>query len=477
MSQRVKWGLILLSLFFSSCARDYVTGKRTFSLVSESREIEIGREADPQIIAEFGLYDDPKLAAYIDSLGQAIARVSHRPNLKYTFRVVDSPIVNAFALPGGWVYFTRGILAHFNSEAELAGVMGHEVGHVVARHGAEQMSKAQLAGLALNVGAAVSANFRRLSRVAEMGLGLLFLKFSRGQESEADLLGVEYSTRLGYNAHQMANFFKTIARISEKSGQSIPSFLSTHPNPRDREVRIHQLTDEWQKKIAFHPNHRRKIDYLRRIDGIVYGNDPRQGFVENGMFYHPQFRFQFPVVRGWQVNNSPSAVQMVNKDQTAGIQFTLGKGRSPREAADNFLSNVQAEVIEKKSLSIHGMPAMRVEAILTSQNQNMQVLSHFILKDGQIFVFHGFTSQKSFDKYVDTFNRVARGFDRLRNRAALSKKPLRVRIRRVRKAGNLATVLKRMGAKPRQLDELAILNGLDLKDPVPRGAWIKILHE
>ncbi|MCZ6765918.1 MAG: M48 family metalloprotease, partial [bacterium] len=143
---------VLLLLVISSCARDYVTGKRTFSRYSEAAEIKMGVEADPQIVAEYGVYDDESLNAYIDGIGQKIAKVSHRSDLSYTFRVVDSPVINAFAVPGGYVYFTRGILAHFNSEDELAGVMGHEIGHIVARHSIEQMSKAKLVEGGLQIG-------------------------------------------------------------------------------------------------------------------------------------------------------------------------------------------------------------------------------------------------------------------------------------------------------------------------------------
>ena len=175
-----------------SCAQDYVTGKSTFSLMSESQEIALGREADPQIVAEYGEYKDPALNAYVAGLGKEIARVSHRPNLEYNFRVVDSPIVNAFAVPGGYVYFTRGILAHFNSEDELAGVMGHEIGHVVARHGAEQQTRAQLATLGLGLGSVLSEDFQKISGALQMGVGLLFLKYGRGQESEYDKLGADY---------------------------------------------------------------------------------------------------------------------------------------------------------------------------------------------------------------------------------------------------------------------------------------------
>ena len=464
--------LLVAGLF--SCARDYVTGKRTFSLVSEADEIAMGRASDPQIISEFGLYDDPKLAAYVDSIGQAIARVSQRPNLKYTFRVVDSPVVNAFALPGGWVYFTRGILAHFNSEAELAGVMGHEIGHVVARHGAEQMSRAQLANLGLGLGSVLSADFAKYSRLAQTGLSILFLSFSRGQESESDLLGVEYSTKLGYNANEMANFFKTIAKMSA-GGESVPSFLSTHPNPADREATVHRLANEWQKKINYQPKRLRKIDYLRHIDGIIYGEDPRQGFVEGNMFYHPQMRFQFPIPAGWQLTNSPVVVHMLDPDKKAAIQFAAGKGSTLAEAADQFVNSTKAQVLKKQNVQIHGMPGLMLESQISAQEQALQIRSYFINFNKTVFVFHGYTSPADYPKYVARFDATAKGFDRLRNKKALQKKPLRVRIRKVNKSGDLTKVLKGFGMKQDWLDQLALMNGMELTDRVGAGEYIKIL--
>ena len=261
---RVHMVLSVLSvLVISSCASDYVTGKRTFSLYSDADEIKMGRDADPQIVAEFGVYDDEALNAYVDGIGQRIVKVSHRPDLSYTFRVVDSPVINAFAVPGGYVYFTRGILAHFNSEDELAGVMGHEIGHIAARHSVEQMSKAQLVGGGLQIGAALSQTFQKYAGIAGAGVGLVFLKFGRDQESESDRLGVEYSTKLGYDSHKMADFFQTLASMREGSAQSLPSFLSTHPDPGDREVRVNELTDEWRNRINYTPlNKDPKEDYF-----------------------------------------------------------------------------------------------------------------------------------------------------------------------------------------------------------------------
>jgi predicted Zn-dependent protease len=468
--------LLIVGLLFWACARDYVTGKRTLSLVSESQEIAMGQEADPSIVAEYGVYDDANLAVYVDGIGQSMVKVSHRPTLKFTFRLMDTPVVNAFALPGGFVYFTRGILAHFNSEAELAGVMGHEIGHVTASHGREQMSKAQLATLGLGLGTIFSEDFRRFSDVAQQGLGLLFLKFSRDNESESDLLGVEYSTRAGYDAHHMARFFRTISRISEKAGGGPPTFLSTHPNPENREQRVGALAADWQQKVPGPKGGADRAAYLRRIDGIVYGDDPRQGFVEGGYFYHPELRFQFSVPAKWQVVNQPSQVQMVSPEQNAGIQFSLGKGASPQEAAQTFATNAQAEVLRNQATQVNGLRAHTLISNLQTQSGVLRVMSYFIQMDDKIYMFHGYTSPTLFDGIAPTFEQVMKSFDCLRNQAALSKQPRRVKIMTVDQPGDLKQTLTRFGVKQEELEEIAIVNGMYLQDKLQRGDLVKVVR-
>lgn len=466
----------LAVLIVYSCARDYVTGKRTISLVSESQEIAMGREADPQIVAEYGLYDDQALSEFVNRIGQQIAQTSHRPNLQYTFRVVDSPVVNAFALPGGWIYFTRGILAHFNSEDELAGVMGHEVGHVVARHGAEAQTRGQLAQLGLGVGSILSPQVAQLSEIAAQSIGLLFLKYGRDQESESDRLGVEYSTKLGYDAHKMAGFFRTIARLSE-GGQALPSFLSTHPDPGDREVKVNQLATEWQGKVAFAPRNTDRSEYLRRIDGIVYGDDPRGGFVQNSVFYHPDLRFQFPVPKGWYLRNTPQAVQMAAPEKNAVVQLTLEKGASPKAAAEAFVKNSGAQVLRSEARQVHGMPAARVESNVQNQNQVLQVMSYFIQKEQNIFAFHGFTTTQLYGQFAASFEAVMEGFDQVRNQAMLAKKPMRVRIERVRQSADFATVMRSFSMPENMMKDLAILNGADPSDRLATGSLVKVIRE
>ncbi|UCH83296.1 MAG: M48 family metalloprotease, partial [Candidatus Latescibacterota bacterium] len=234
---------IMLTLFIAfvavhcGCSKDYVSGKQTFTLIDEDQEVAMGKEYDVQIVAEYGLYNDEDLAAYIDRIGQSIARVSHRPQLEYHFRVLDDGMLNAFALPGGYVYFPRGILAYFNSEDQLVGVMGHETGHVVARHSVKQMSNRVLfSGFGLTDRLAKA--FPVVGGLATAPINIGLLKYSRDHEKQSDELGVEYSTRTGHDARHMADFFKLLSDMSEEGGQHTPTFLSTHPDPGDRYNRV-----------------------------------------------------------------------------------------------------------------------------------------------------------------------------------------------------------------------------------------------
>jgi predicted Zn-dependent protease len=278
--------MMMAWLVLGSCAKNPVTGKRDLMLLSEGQEVAMGKQSDPEIVKFFGLYEDKDLQQFIDEKGQQMADISHRKNLDYEFKIVDSPVVNAFAVPGGYVYFTRGIMAHFNNEAEFAGVLGHEIGHIAARHSAKQYSNAMLAQLGLVAGAALSPEFAQFADLAQNGIGLLFLKFGRDAESQSDKLGVEYSTKIKYDAKQMASFFQTLERLQGQGGEEVPTFLSTHPDPADREVKVAKLADDWKRKTKSETLKVNRDSYLRMIDGIDYGEDPKQGFVEQHVFYH-----------------------------------------------------------------------------------------------------------------------------------------------------------------------------------------------
>ena len=262
--------LLLLSTLASGCAVNPVTGSRELVLISEGQEIQMGRDADENIVQSLGLVEDPGWQEYVQRLGERMAGQSERPDLPWTFRVVDDPVVNAFALPGGFVYITRGILGHFSSEAELAGVLGHEIGHVTARHSVNQMSRSQLAQFGLGVGSVLAPDLAPLAQAAEAGLGLLFLSYGREDERQADVLGLRYMTRDSYDPREMAETFSMLADASgAREGGRVPAFLSTHPDPLERRDAILQRIEAGEVSGEVIP--------ARGVSGQTRGTEIRVG--------------------------------------------------------------------------------------------------------------------------------------------------------------------------------------------------------
>jgi len=482
MKNLLKFSCLLLAIsFFNSCARNPVTGKKEVVLMSEAQEIAIGREADPQIISQFGLYEDSSIQQFIREKGQQMAAISHRPKLEYQFRVLNSEVVNAFAVPGGYVYFTRGIMAYLNNEAEFAGVLGHEIGHIAHRHTVEQQRNAILGQLAIIAGIIIDPDLAVFAETASTGLQLLLLKNSRNAEREADELGVEYSSKIGYDATQMAHFFITLERQSKGTeAAELPEFLSTHPNPGDRNVAVSKLAEEWKKKLNLTNPIVNRNSYLQRINGLIYGEDPREGYRENNVFYHPVLKFQFPIPANWNYQNIPQRVQMAPKDGKALLMLMLARGNSLQAAADSFLRANQLTYVESSNTTVNGLQALYVLADQQPQQQGqspLRTMSYFILYNGTIYHLVGVSALANFNTYVSSFNYTMQGFRALTDPAKLNKKPERIRIRTVGSSMSLSQFLRQQNVAEARMEEHAILNSMLLTDNVPQGTLIKIIAE
>ena len=473
-------GFLFLLISFAwviSCAINPVTGKKELMLMSESQEIQLGKQSDQEVIQTYGLYNDPKLTAYIESMGQKLARLSDRPNLTFHFRLLDSPVVNAFAIPGGYVYITRGILAYLNNEAELAGVLGHEIGHVAARHSAKQYSKAQLAQLGFGLAYTFSGEFRKYAGLANFGVNMLFLKFSRDDERQADQLGVKYSSEAGYNALQMAEFFRTLDRMQPSGQGALPGWFATHPNPKERIQNVRKLARQWQTKLGKKHWIINRNGYLRHLNGLIFGDDPRQGFVEDGIFYHPKMRFYFPVPAGWKLVNTHTQVQMVSPKKEAVILFTLAKGQTPQQAADAFIKQSKGSVLASDPMRLQGYSAHRVIETIETEKGKLKIFSLFIKKGTHIFVFYGYTSDDLFPGYLKTFRATMFKFNRMTNPRRIQIKPDRIHIQKLTKTSSLGQVLRAFGIPGKELEKLALLNGMKLTDAVPTGTLVKIVRK
>ncbi len=472
------------AIIIPSCAVNPVTGERQLALISEEQEIAMGKEYDPQVIATFGEYKDEDLMAFIQEKGTEMGKISHRPDLTYHFRILDSPVVNAFAVPGGYLYFTRGILAQFNNEAELMGVLGHEMGHVAARHTVSQQSKQQLGQLLLIGGMIASEDFRDFAPYAMQGMQLLFLKFSRDAERQSDRLGVEYASKLHYDGQQMANFFRTLDRMSgSESPGGVPTFLSTHPDPGERYQKVTQLAEKWKEELNYEQWLVREESYLRMVEGMVYGEDPRQGFEENSVFYHPELKFSFPVPSGWMLVNSPAQVQMAPEGGQALIVFSLAEQTVAQTAAEESIKALQLKLLESRRTTVNGMPAVVTVSERVTQNeqtgqeQQIKVLSYFIEYGGKVYIFHGVSDGTNFNNYLRNFETTMTNFSRLTDPSKLNRQPKRIRLRTVKQNGTLANALKSFGSENDKMEDLALLNNMELTDQVKSGELLKVLGE
>jgi predicted Zn-dependent protease len=452
--------------------------------MSEAQEIALGLSYDPQVIATFGEYPDKNLQNFIQSRGAELGKISHRPNLEYHVKVIDSPVVNAFAVPGGYIYLTRGILAQLNNEAELEGVMAHEMGHIAARHTVSQQSKQQIGQLLLIGGMIASEKFAQYAQYALQGMQLLFLKFSRDDERQADALGVEYSSKLGYDAHKMADFFKVLQKMSLSESQGgIPTFLSTHPDPGDRYNDVNKSATEWQTQLNLGTYKVNQDAYLQMIDGLIYGEDPKQGYVEGNTFYHPELKFKFSFPDGWKLENSPLQVSITPSDQKALMLFTMSSQKTLESAVDTTIAQYKLTLQDSKKTTVNGLQAIVIQCKQVSQDQSTGatqtniVRSYFISHGGLIYVFHGVAAETDFVTYGSIMNSSMTTFSDLTDASKINVKPKKVEIVKVQRAGTLSDAFVYYRVPQKQYNELALLNDIELTDQVQSGKLIKIIGE
>lgn len=467
--------ILVLALAALSCAVNPVTGKKELMLYSEAQEIEMGKQTDQAVAAQFGIYEDAALQGYISKLGLSLAAKSQRPGLPWRFAVLDSPVVNAFAVPGGSVYVTRGILAMMSSEAELAAVLGHEIGHVNARHSMSQMSKQQLAQIGLVAGSVISKKFAQYAGLASAGLQVLFLKYSRDNEHQADALGVDYSRAGGYNPADMAVTFQALQRMGDLSGghSSLPGFLSTHPLTADRIKNVQTMLRPGDAGLA-----RRPEGYLRSVENVVYGEDPRQGYVENGFFYHPGLRFQFAVPAGWTVQNAPASVTLIAPDQAAGV---ILRGGTFDGTAEEYARKAAAEitqsggkVIDENRTTVNGLSCFEQAYTIPQEDQStVRMTLSCLKKDNWVYAFQALSSPDGFPKYASSFKAIVGSFRNLTDAAKINRAPKRLALVKANGTDTLQAVLKRSGIAEKDWPVFAVVNGLELTAVPASGKLIK----
>ncbi|NBC28213.1 MAG: M48 family metalloprotease [Bacteroidetes bacterium] len=493
MRQTIRYTLIFLSivLAMSGCTvqKNPVSGNNRLMAYDWEQEIEIGRSVDKEIVAQYGLYDDEEVTTYVAELSEKILAESHmrredtEPKFKETeffFKVLDSPVVNAFALPGGYVYFTRGLMAHLNNEAQLSVVIGHEIGHVAARHASQRAFQQQLGQIAVIGGSVLGQELLGLPGGSIMDLSsqaaqLIFLSYGRDAERESDRLGVEYAARTGYEASEGAAFFTSLKRISEQSGQSIPTMLSTHPDPGEREQTIPKLAQNWEEK-GYQQTEKNRERYLEILDGMIFGENPRNGFFRDNLFLHPDLAFQFPVPAGWQTINQPQQVVLVSPNEDAVAIFTIdSEASSPQQSVQEIISQEGITVnSQQASQTSSGLPGYSADVTITQEQGRLRAIIHALEYEERIYRFINYTSAGQFETYGETLRSVPLGFSELTDPEILNIEPVRIQLVEADRTDQFKNFLPDQHPMDITPEDVAILNQVSMEDQIEQGTKIKL---
>lgn len=461
---------IACAAVMAACATNPVTGKRELALMTEADEIALGKSAAQEVEQTIGLVDDADLQAYVRRVGLAMASASQRPNLPWQFGVVDDPTPNAFALPGGPIYLTRGMMTLIRSEAELAGVLGHEIAHVTARHSVAAISQQQLAQIGLVAGGVLIPEIRPYVGLLGTGLGLLFLQHGRDAERQADDLGFTYAQGRGYAMSEMADVFRALERLQTPERSALPTFLSSHPSPGERvttiEARAASLPAGERGSVV------REEDYLRQIDGLVYGEDPRQGFFRDRDFLHPDLRFRFTLPSGWQGENMRNAVLAASPRGDAALQLTIADG-TPDSAAQRFASRSGIVIVDSGRQNLNGMQSTQARFEATTNSGQLAGHASWISYGGRTYQLLTYTTANAYPSYDRAFRNVVESFNELRDNSVLNIRANRVSVVNNDQRQTLAEFNKRQPSSV-ELQELAVIN--DVAGPsalLPPGTLVK----
>jgi len=445
--------------------------------MSEEKEISLGQENDAQVRKEMGSYDDRALQEYVTSIGLKLAQVSERPGLPWHFTVADVPAVNAFALPGGYIYITRGILPYLDDESQLAGVLGHEIGHVTARHAASQYSKSTLSQIGL-IGAAIFApGGPAIAEAGSSGLGLLLLKNSRDDEAQADGLGVRYASRAGWDPAGIPRMLTTLGRIEEASdSKGVPNWLQTHPQPEDRVQRVQAAVREAESGATKFVENRDA--YLQRMKGLVWGDNPEQGIVRGSSFLHKGLRFSIEFPAGWSIENGSTAV--VAKQPGTNVLMLLQQIRRPARTIEDTaiitMQNAGFREVEGARRSVNGLDGYIGSYVGVLQNYGrVQLRALFVRNDQSTYLVAGIAPIDAYPNAVATFDRSLDSFKSMSAADAERLQPNRIDLYTARQGDTWQSIAERQSKGIIKPTTLAIMNGHPVNDQPPPGERLKIV--
>ncbi len=449
-----------------ACSFNPATGRLQLTTLTEGDEIALGRDYDADVVEALGVYEDERLSTLVEAVGAKLAAQSERAALPWTFRVLDDPTVNAFALPGGWVYVTRGLLVHLHAEDELAAVLGHEIGHVTARHGVVQLRKTRVAAASVGVFRVLDPNLRHVGGIAASTAGLALLKYSRDDEYEADELGLRYVTRAGYAPAATVAVFDVLAGVGRvEKASRVPSWLSTHPEPELRRARVRRMTSG--EPPGPDPA------YLARLDGVVYGTDPRDGFLVGATFAHPREGFAIDLPPSWKASHEGLRVMAISPDERALMVLTNTAAKSAQVALDEFFADGSITRGEDWNGKVGGFTVASAAFSIDGAEGGLSGLLAFIdYTNGTVLAL---AAMGPTGDWATRSQVLATSFASFRpaEPALRDVEPMRVRLFELPAPTTLAALQE---ARPSSIDlpRLALLNGIeDPQATLPAGTWIE----
>ena len=444
-----------------------------------------GAKANPELVAEFGGAVSGPQATYVASVGKNIAIQSGLSNARddFTVTLLNSPVNNAFAIPGGYVYTTRQLVALMNNEAELAGVLGHEVGHVAARH-SKQRQKAATRNSILGVlgqvlGSAVGGGFGNvIAQGSQFGAQALTASFSRAQETQADNLGIQYMKSAGYDPRALSTVLASLAnqtaldaRLMGSSGRNVPQWANTHPDPASR-VRAALV-----RAGATATGITNRDTFLSRIDGILYGDDPKQGVVEGNRFTHPDFRLTFQAPNGFALMNGTRAVTIGGTSGKGEFSSAAYNGNLESYVRSVFASlgntnQAQIPISQLERTTVNGIPAAYGTARVTSGNSQVDVVVFaYEFASGQAYHFTTLSPAGQSGAFEPMFRSVRR----ISASEAAAIKPRRIAVVTARSGDTVRSLANRMAYSDYQLERFLVLNGLTANSTLSTGQKVKIV--
>ncbi|MFK8068004.1 MAG: M48 family metalloprotease [Gammaproteobacteria bacterium] len=477
----------LSNLLTTGCATNPVTGKSDFVTISEDQEIAMGRQGHAEVMKRYTLYENPELQNYVQRVGKKLAAESHRPELVYRFHVLDSTEINAFALPGGYIYITRGLMSYLNSEAEFAAVLGHEIGHVTARHSVRQASAAQVAGIGATIGAIFLPQLRTQAgqQVVNMAGGALLSGYGRQHELESDRLGAEYLARTGYTPQAMLDvisvlkdqqvYDQALAKEEGREPRQYHGVFASHP---DNDTRLQEVVAAANKYKKTGNEIKNQSEYLALLENLVIGESAREGVLRDGNFYHTEMGFAMSFPRGWKVQNLPDRLVASSPDGGAILQVgveDINKRISPREFMRTRLKLDPLKAEGK--LNPDGLDGHSAVAPIKTSFGTRDSRFNVIYLNDSAFILAGVVKDESqIPAYDKAFLASAKSFHRITNKERELAKPLRLHMIKVKPGMTIAKLAKQTPFTDHAEERLRLLNGLFPAGEVKPGQIIKMVR-